>query len=102
MLRNVNDISENLHESIQNNLNNNAIFVDDNMYTYSQVYERSLKIKSTLLKHIKKSEQFIGILCYRSIDVYAGILGVLFSKNAYLPINPLSPKENIKKIITFS
>ena len=102
MLKNLFDIGENLHQAIQDNLDNNAIFVEEKTYTYNQLFQRSIAIKSTILNLINPSEEFIGILCYKSINAYVGILGTLLSKHAYLPLNPANPKDKLQKIITLS
>ena len=67
MLKNKFDIGENLDQSIKDNFNNKAIYVDEKIYTYEQLYQKSTLVKSAILSIVNPSEQFVGILCYRSI-----------------------------------
>ncbi len=72
------------------------------MYTYEELYLRATAVKKAILNFVSPSEDFIGILCDRSINVYAGILGTLFSKHAYLPLNPANPINKLKNMIVLS
>lgn len=102
LLNNTYDIGENLQVSIKKFFNKQAIYVEDVIYTYEELYNKSLDIKNMILSHIEDDEKFIGIMSYRSINAYSGIVGTLFSKKAYLPINPSNPVEKLKKIFQVS
>jgi amino acid adenylation domain-containing protein len=96
------DVGINIENVMRKYSNCNAIYVEDQIYKYSELYSRAQLIRNTI-NHIESaSNRFIGIFCYRSIDAYAGIVGTLFSKNAYLPINPFHPKNKIEKILKVS
>jgi non-ribosomal peptide synthetase component F len=41
----------------------------------------------------------IGLLTHRSLASYAGVLGIMYSKNIYLPLNPYFPLNRTKKMI---
>ena len=41
----------------------------------------------------------IGLLTYRSFISYAGILGIMYAKNIYLPLNPYFPLNRTRKMI---
>lgn len=96
------DIGANIENVMREHFKCDAIHVQDQMYTYSELYSRSDTIRNVINEIVTTNNQFIGILCYRSIDAYAGIVGILFSKNAYLPLNPFHPIEKINKILTVS
>lgn len=96
------DIGLNIENVMHKHLSCDAIHVQDQIYTYSELYSRSDKIRNVINEVVTTNNQFIGILCYRSIDAYAGIIGTLFSKNAYLPLNPFHPIEKINKILITS
>lgn len=41
----------------------------------------------------------VGLLTYRSFSSYAGILGIMCSKNIYLPLNPYFPLNRTQKMM---
>jgi hypothetical protein len=41
----------------------------------------------------------VGLLAYRSFEAYAGVLGIMFSKNIYLPLNPQFSLNRTRKMI---
>ena len=96
------DIGENIENVIQDNIEYDAVHVNDKMYKYKELYSRAESIRNVVNSLEIERSQFIGIFCYRSIDAYAGIVGTLFSKNAYLPLNPFHPIDKIKKILALS
>jgi amino acid adenylation domain-containing protein len=96
------DIGENIENVMHEHIECDAVYVQDKMYKYRELYSRADSIRNVVNSIVGDSNQFIGILCYRSIDAYAGIVGALFSKNAYLPLNPFHPIDKIKKILAIS
>lgn len=102
MLNTPYDIGKNLAEALHTYRNNNAIFVEEKTYSYEELYTRSNALKNTVLAFCDPMEPFIGILCYRSIHTYAGIIGTLFSKHGYLPFNPANPTDKLHRIFTVS
>jgi len=96
------DIGENIENVMHEHIECDAVYVQGQMYKYRELYSRADTIRNAVNNIVDESKQFIGILCYRSIDAYAGIVGTLFSKNAYLPLNPFHPIDKIKKILAVS
>jgi amino acid adenylation domain-containing protein len=96
------DIGTNIENVMREYIECDAVYVQDQMYKYRELYSRADEIRNVINNIVGESNQFIGILCYRSIDAYAGIVGTLFSKNAYLPINPFHPIDKINKILAVS
>ena len=96
------DIGVNIESVMRENLSFDAIHVQSKMYKYENVYSEANKIRHTINNVINESSQFVGILCYRSISAYTAIAGTLFSKNAFLPLNPFLPNEQLSKIISIS
>jgi len=59
-------------------------------------------LSSKIAKEIQKQKiqaSPIGLLTYRSFSAYAGILGIMYSKNIYLPLNPYFPLNRTRKMI---
>lgn len=75
-----------------------AVEVDDAQMTYQELGLLSGKIANAILKQKTKSSP-IGLLTYRSFSSYAGILGIMHSKNIYLPLNPYFPLNRTQKMI---
>ena len=61
--------------------------------------EKANKLARLLVEKGVKSDDIVGILVKRSPDMMTGILGVLKSGGAYLPIDPQYPEERIKYML---
>jgi amino acid adenylation domain-containing protein len=96
------DIGDNLERMMSKYSEHNAVHVQDEIYTYGYLYNQSDAIRKIINNITDEPNQFIGILCYRSIEAYSGIIGTLLSKNAYLPLNPNHPIDKIEKILAIS
>jgi amino acid adenylation domain-containing protein len=75
-----------------------ALEVESYSINYFELWEKSSKI-AELLRYYSVFQQNVGILAYRSLSTYTGILGALISGNTYLPFNPKFPNERIYKMI---
>lgn len=80
---------------------NNALFINDTYYTYSQVLTRVYSIYLQLAKEGKKFER-IGIYCTDDFDTYASILAISLYGAAYIPLNSTFPVTRNKEIINSS
>ncbi|MBV2240834.1 AMP-binding protein [Bacillus inaquosorum] len=49
-----------------------------------------------------QADQLVGIMTERSLEMIVGILGILKAGGAYLPIDPDSPPERIRYILSDS
>ena len=75
-----------------------AVEVNNTQMTYKDLDLLASKIAKELQRqHLMK--QPIGLLTYRSFTSYAGILGIMYSKNIYLPLNPYFPLHRTQKMI---
>lgn len=83
-------------ESFRNNRENNALYVDNRHYTYQELYDISDHIAGMIPPGY---QGFAGVMAHRSVSAYAGVLGVLRSGNAYVPLNPKFPAERLANII---
>jgi amino acid adenylation domain-containing protein len=68
---------------------------EEEFVTYRQLEERSNRLARFLRKGGVKNESVVGIMMDRSIDQVIGLLGILKSGGAYLPIDPGLPPERI-------
>jgi len=75
-----------------------AVEVNNVQMTYQELGLLSSKIAAEIQK-LKTTSSPIGLLTYRSFASYAGILGIMYSKNIYLPLNPYFPLNRTRKMI---
>ncbi|MCX6582230.1 MAG: amino acid adenylation domain-containing protein [Candidatus Aminicenantes bacterium] len=66
-----------------------------NCLTYRQLNEQSGRLAGWLIERGVLADDIVGIMMERSIDLIIGILGILKSGGAYLPIDPEYPRERI-------
>lgn len=67
--------------------------------TYQELNEMSNQIAWYLLKKGVSKEEKIGIYANRSIDMVAGMLGIIKAGAAYVPLDPQYPEERLNYII---
>ncbi len=75
-----------------------SVEVNNIQMTYKELGLLSSKIAKAIQKQKIKNSP-IGLLTYRSFSSYAGILGIMYSKNIYLPLNPYFPLNRTQKMI---
>jgi len=91
-------VSEMIHNAMNEYSHLSALKIGGRNVTYNSLNKVSLQIASFLLsEEIQKNN--IGILGQRNYSVYTGILGSIYSGNAYVPINKKYPERKIKDII---
>jgi len=76
-----------------------ALVCGESRVTYAELNRRASKVAHYLLQHGAGPEVLIGIFCERTPDLLVGILGILKSGSAYVPLDPLYPKERIAHIL---
>ncbi|HLP62596.1 MAG TPA: amino acid adenylation domain-containing protein, partial [Candidatus Deferrimicrobium sp.] len=67
--------------------------------TYRQVEEQSDQVANLLVNKGVLAEDIIGIMMEHSIEMITGMLGILKSGGAYLPLDPDYPPERIDYIL---
>jgi amino acid adenylation domain-containing protein len=67
--------------------------------TYHQLNGHSNRLAEVLIEKGVKADTIVGIMMERSIEMIVGILGILKSGGAYLPIDPEHPQERIQYIL---
>ena len=78
--------------------NNNAIFINDEFYTYSQVLDRVSAIYLQITQQENKFDR-IGIYCSDDIHTYASVLAISLYGAAYVPLNSTFPTQRNHEII---
>ena len=86
-------------EQALKNPNAIAAIFEGTKLTYKELSERSNQLAQYLINKGIEANTFVGICVERSLEMLVGILGVLKSGGAYVPIDPSFPKERINYII---
>jgi amino acid adenylation domain-containing protein len=67
--------------------------------SYRELNERANQLARYLIKHGAGPESLIGIHSERTASMVVGILGILKSGSAYVPLDPFYPSERIHNIL---
>lgn len=90
-------------EQVQKTPNNTAVVFEDKRITYKELNNKANSL-AFYLKNKKniKSNDLVGIMVNRSIEMIIAILAVLKSGSAYIPIDPTYPKDRINYMLNSS
>src|SRR5271169_5117639 len=73
--------------------NSPALELDEQVFSYEQLWNYAGKITACLNKSLDPSKDVVAVLASRSLGAYGGILGILGSGRGYVPLNPKFPLE---------
>ena len=86
-------------EQVQQNPNNIAVVYEDTQLTYEELNSKANQLAHKLLHEYNIiPDDLVAISLERSLEMIIGILGILKSGGAYVPIDPSYPKERIEYI----
>ncbi|KEK19599.1 peptide synthetase, partial [Bacillus gaemokensis] len=86
-------------EQVQRKPDQVAIVFENKQLTYQELNERANQLARTLRSEGVKADQLVAIMAERSLEMIIGILGVLKSGGAYIPIDPEYPEERIQYML---
>lgn len=91
---------ENIRDSFINYSENNAFYIENIFYKYSDVAQIASNIRNYIDKNVSPDEKLIGLTTYEFADIYtySAIFGILFSGRGVVPINPDMPANRHKAI----
>ncbi|NFG84174.1 amino acid adenylation domain-containing protein, partial [Clostridium botulinum] len=92
-------IQELFEEQVERTPDNIAMVFEDKKLTYRELNEKANSIARVLRDKGAKADSIVGIMVERSIEMIVGIIGILKSGGAYLPIDPYLPKGRILHMI---
>ncbi|WP_228731208.1 non-ribosomal peptide synthetase [Clostridium zeae] len=95
-------IQELFEEQVVKTPENIVVGYENSNLTYKQLNESSNSLARVLREKGISSESIVGIMMERSVDMLVGIMGILKSGGAYLPIDPEYPEDRIKYMLTDS
>jgi len=76
-----------------------AVICRDRSLTYAELNARANQVASYLSKRGVGTEVLVGICVARSLEMLVGLLGILKSGGAYLPLDPAYPAERLAFMI---
>ena len=78
--------------------NNNALCINEILFTYQQLGENISKIRNSL-KDFGDDQVYYGLVVNDDIETYASIFALWLEGKAYVPLHPKQPKERNVEII---
>jgi D-alanine--poly(phosphoribitol) ligase subunit 1 len=76
-----------------------ALSVGNSRLSYAELVILARRICGWLNEGGRHGPGRVGILASRSVEAYAGVLGTLWSGNAYVPISPDTPEDRFIRIL---
>ncbi len=96
-------MGKSVHELIEENAERIpaaiAVVDQDQTLTYLELNRRANHLANHLLRRGVKTDDRIGICVRRSAKMVEGLLGILKAGCAYVPLDPLYPKERLELMI---
>ena len=87
-------------EQVKQNPDNLALVFEQQSLTYQQLNEKANQLAHCLLQHYSiKPDTLISICVERSLDMIIGMLGILKTGSAYVPIDLNYPSDRIRLIL---
>ncbi len=86
-------------EQVEKTPDNIAVVYEEKSFTYRELNERANQLARVLRDKGVKSDSIVAIIVDRSLDMIVGIMSVLKSGGAYLPIDPEYPKDRIEYML---
>ncbi|MCP4634631.1 MAG: AMP-binding protein, partial [candidate division Zixibacteria bacterium] len=76
-----------------------AIVFEDTSLTYGELNAQSNRLAHYLMEQGVKPDTLVGLCVERSLDMIVGLMGILKSGGAYVPIDPDYPLARIKYML---
>ena len=95
-------ISQLFEEQVEKTPNNVAVVFGDQQLTYRELNERANSLANYLRNNKISSNNIVGIMVNRSLEMLVAILAVLKSGACYIPIDPEYPQDRIEYMLNNS
>ncbi|MVO98616.1 non-ribosomal peptide synthetase [Paenibacillus lutrae] len=89
-------------EQVNNNPGRTALIVGEKSYTYGELNQKADALAARVIAAGGKPDQIIALLADRSFDMLVGIMGILKSGCAFLPVDPNYPASRIQHYMSDS
>lgn len=88
-------ITQLFEEQVVKHSDREALVFDGQRMTYEELNVQANQVARSLRDRGVQSDDIVGIMVDRSLEMVVGILGILKAGAAYLPIDPIYPQERI-------
>jgi amino acid adenylation domain-containing protein len=78
-----------------------ALVVNSERLSYRQLSHKVAALAS-VIDRVEDSYPLVGLLAHRSVNAYAGVLGILGAGKGYVPLNPKFPPERTRSMLLLS
>lgn len=97
----MNNILEYLWECVEKHPQKRAVSYRDRSASFAEMDQKGKQYGQTILNALPDTTapNPIGVICSRDIEPIIAFLGVVYSKNFYVPLDPDAPKEKLQSII---
>ncbi len=95
-------IQELFEEQVEKTPNKIAVMFEKNKLTYEELNKKANQLGGLIRENGIKQGCIVGIMAERSFEMIIGIMAILKSGAAYLPIDPKYPKDRIEYILNDS
>lgn len=95
-------IVESVRKSWEASPNKPALIFEDNIWTYQDVWEKSLGLATILNKRGIQSGDVTAIMMRRSPEMVVAMLAIILAGAAYVPVDPEFPSERVSYILSDS
>jgi amino acid adenylation domain-containing protein len=89
-------------ESAERYASRPALLVNAETFSYAELRRLAANIASTIASLEVGASPFVALLAERTVNAYAGILGILGAGKAYVPLNPKFPIERTRSMLYLS
>ncbi|CAM1366015.1 amino acid adenylation domain-containing protein [Tenacibaculum xiamenense] len=86
-------------DQVQKSPNAIALSFEGTELSYQELDKRSNQLAHCLVSQGVKPDELIGLCLERGVDMIVGVLGILKSGGAYVPIKPDFPKDRIEYLL---
>ena len=86
-------IQELFEEQVEKKPNNLAVYSNGNKLTYRELNNKANSLARVLIEKGIKEEDIVSIMVDKSLEMIIGIIGILKTGAAYLPIDPSYPED---------
>jgi tyrocidine synthetase-3 len=92
-------IHELFEEQVTRMPDNIAVVFEEEQLTYKELNEKANQLARVLRAKGVQSDEIVGIMVERSLEMMIGIIGIMKAGGAYLPIDPAYPTERIEYVL---
>ncbi len=92
-------IQQIFEEQVEKTPDHIAVVYEENKLTYRELNEKANSLARTLREKGAAPEKVVALMVDRSIEMIVGVLGIIKSGAAYIPIDPDYPKERVSYIL---